>query len=117
MVCCSRAGRREVPSLRMHESYTVATPEGASQRPNEVRDLLRDPRFPGRMVRHLRSFPHDPITGSAAWGIVRGPGGIGIDGFHSLSELPVLRREYPPEWADFDGTRTYRDWVFRADER
>lgn len=51
------------------KSYAGATPQGQPQQPPTLKELLRDPRFPGTR-RHLRKIFIDPMTGKAEWGII-----------------------------------------------
>jgi hypothetical protein len=96
------------------ESYARATPAGQSFTPRTIEDLLRDPRFPTKTVRHLRRVEFDPITAQAQWGVVRTPDGRGIEGFHSLSTERVWRQQFVPPFTDFADKPLYRDWVFIA---
>ncbi|MES2117861.1 MAG: type II secretion system protein, partial [Pseudomonadota bacterium] len=52
------------------QSYASATPSGQPSQPASLKDLLKDPRFPGTR-RHLRKLFVDPMTGKAEWGLVR----------------------------------------------
>lgn len=106
-------GQRLVRAL---DSYAAATPPGRPSRPASMQDLLRDPRFPDRIVRHLRRIEPDPMTGAADWAVVFAADGSGIEGFHSQSAAPVLGRVHPPRLAAFDDAVSYRDWVFRQED-
>ncbi len=78
--------------------------------PARLEDLLLDPRQP-HTVRHLRRIYADPITGQAAWGLVREGGRI--VGVYSLSTMqPIKRDGFDADDARFTGTGSYRDWVF-----
>lgn len=93
------------------QSYAEATPNGLPNSPAALSELLRDPRSPG-VKRHLRRLYHDPFTGKAEWGIVRGPDQR-IFGIHSLSNSPTLKREnFPSELASLSGSLRHADWVF-----
>lgn len=84
---------------------------GAQRFPNQIEDLLRDPRFPG-VKRHLRKIYADPMTGKAEWGTVPAPGG-GIMGIFSLSAgTPIKIALFPPEFAEFEGKTSYAEWQF-----
>jgi type II secretory pathway pseudopilin PulG len=96
------------------ESYSRATPTGKSTYPRLIDDLLRDPRFPKTVVRHLRRIEPDPMTGRAEWGTVPSEDGSGIAGFHSLSDQRVWRQDFAPPFNDFADKPLYRDWVFEA---
>ena len=68
-----------------------STPRGRARRaPLRLEELLQDPRHPG-IQRYLRKIYLDPMTGSAEWGLITGPGGE-IYGVHSLSEDEPLKK-------------------------
>lgn len=93
------------------QSYAEATPNGLPNTPATLAELLRDPRSPG-VKRHLRRLYHDPFTGKAEWGIVRGPDQR-IFGIHSLSNTPTFKRDnFPVELAVLSGSLRHADWVF-----
>lgn len=96
------------------ESYARATQGAQSPYPSSIQDLLRDPRSPLVVVRHLRRIERDPITGGTEWGVVLSADRRGIVGFYSLSEQKAWRRDLPPPFDDFNDKPLYRDWVFRA---
>jgi len=102
--------RRAVESF-----WNVPLPAGSPRRlPKRFAELLLDPRFP-QTVRHLRRLYRDPMSGSAEWGLLRGPDG-GIAGVVSLSDgKPFKRANFPSAYASFDEAQSYRDWVFRFD--
>jgi type II secretory pathway pseudopilin PulG len=93
-------------------SYAGATPQGKNPRPQQIEDLLRDPRFPKITLRHLRRVPLDPMTGQAKWGERLFDGAPGIDAFYSLSDLQAQRTAFKPKFADFADKRYYREWLF-----
>jgi len=93
-------------------TYARATPQGNNPRPQSVQDLLRDPRFPKIVVRHLRRVPLDPMTGQQRWGELRSDTAPGIDAFYSLSDLQTERTTFLPKYADFVDKRYYREWLF-----
>ena len=96
------------------DSYAKATPAGLPTAPPSLQALLRDPRFPG-VVRHLRSLPFDPLTGSATWGVVKTPDEQGIVGIYSLSpSTPIKVGQFAPAFRGFDGKTSYADWIFVA---
>lgn len=66
-------------------------------------------------VRYLRRLYVDPMTGGAAWGLVKTPEG-GITAVYSLATgAPVRTRAAAgDEGIDFAQARSYRDWVFRG---
>lgn len=93
------------------QSYADATPVGMPQAPLELRELLRDPRYPG-LRRHLRRIHPDPLSGKSEWGIVRAPDGR-IAGIHSLSRTPVIRRaSFPLGLEHFATAARHDEWVF-----
>ena len=93
-------------------SYARATPQGNNPRPQRIEDLLRDPRFPKIIVRHLRRVPLDPMTGQARWGELLSDSVPGIDAFYSLSDLQTQRTTFKPKYSDFADKRYYREWLF-----
>jgi len=93
-------------------SYARATPGGQNPRPQRIQDLLRDPRFPKVVLRHLRRVPLDPMTGQERWGEVLSDSAPGIDAFYSLSSLQTERTTFKPKYADFADKRYYREWLF-----
>lgn len=93
------------------QSYAESTPNGLPNTPAALSELLRDPRSPG-VKRHLRRLYHDPFTGKAEWGIVRGADQR-IFGIHSLSNTPTFKREnFPSELASLSGSQRHADWIF-----
>lgn len=105
---------RGLALTRALESYARATPAGQSAYPKVIDDLLRDPRYPKTVVRHLRRIDVDPVTGRAEWGVVMTQDKRWIVGFHSLSDQKAWRRDFPPPFDDFSDKPFYRDWVFAA---
>ncbi len=98
---------------RAIESYQRRGEGPARPYPPSLEELLQDRRFP-MPVRHLRRLYPDPMTGRAEWGLVRDTQG-GIVGVHSLGEgAPLKVSGFGPHQADFAGSASYRDWVFRA---
>jgi len=97
------------------ESYARGAHGTQKTEPDSVNDLLRDPRSPKVLVRHLRRIEPDPITGRTQWGEIRGPGGQGIVGFYSLTEQePLKTTDFPDPFGDFEGKRSYKEWVFKS---
>jgi type II secretory pathway pseudopilin PulG len=93
------------------QSYAEATPNGVPPAPESLAELLRDPRYPG-VRRHLRRIYHDPLTGKADWGIIRGPDRR-IAGIHSLSKGAAIKRDgFPGELAALVGKDSHDQWVF-----
>lgn len=94
------------------KSYAAATPQGQPQQPPTMKELLKDPRFPGTR-RHLRKIFVDPMTGKAEWGIVYMGEKLGVLGIHSLSTAePIKVSNFPSRFQTFEGKRKISDWVF-----
>ncbi|MEP7294949.1 MAG: type II secretion system protein [Burkholderiales bacterium] len=93
------------------QRYYHAAPVGTARvLPSRVEDLLEDDRFP-TPLHHLRRAYPDPITGSAEWGQVKV--GNRLSGVHSLSEkTPVKQAGFGPAHELFNGSSSYRQWVF-----
>ncbi len=84
--------------------------------PTSLEDLLKDPRYPDTR-RYLRKIYTDPITGSASWGMVKGPDGE-IYGVYSLSEEePAKKGNFSLDDAAFEGKKKYSDWKFMISAR
>ncbi|WP_312515759.1 type II secretion system protein [Massilia sp.] len=100
------------------DSYAAATPRGATPYPPSVKELLKDPRFPG-VRRHLRKVFVDPLTGKAEWGIeYLGGGEVGIVAFHSLSDAQPLKiANFDSRFRGLDGKEKISQWRFTASER
>ncbi|MFJ2988659.1 type II secretion system protein [Collimonas sp. NPDC087041] len=93
-------------------AYSNATPAGQTHAPRSLDDLLKDPRYPGTR-RYLRQMYVDPMTGKNEWGVVESPEQGGIIGVFSLSEAPPIKiGNFAPEFTDFTGKTSYRDWQF-----
>lgn len=94
------------------QSYADATPAGQPRQPPSLKELLRDPRFPG-VRRHLRKIYIDPMTGSAEWGIVYLADKVGVVGVYSLSEAqPVKIGNFPSRFQGFSGKSHLSEWKF-----
>lgn len=111
-----RAGEEELLAIGAEYraalvSYAAATPFGQPQTPLELRELLRDPRYPG-VRRHLRRIYLDPLTGRPGWGVVRNPDGR-IAGIHSLSRAETWKRaDFMPGLEHFVRAKRHDEWVF-----
>lgn len=103
-------------ALRAYRGLAPGQPVGAGlPGPRTLDDLLRDPRVPG-VRRFLRQIPPDPLTGRHDWGLVTDASG-GIVGIHSLAEgEPIRKTGFLPGQTSFETARSYRDWIFGADE-
>jgi len=104
-------------------SYAEHTPVGHLPLPQQLDELLADPRFP-KPQRHLRQLYADPFTGKPDWELVLGQAAVateaagqgrsppkpqtgrGIVGVRSSSARRLL--------ATTDGHLTAHDWVFVA---
>jgi hypothetical protein len=92
--------------------YYWRTPGGAHQYPKDLEALLEDKRWPVTQ-RYLRKLYRDPVTGTTDWGVVEAPGGAGIMGVYSKSEVvPIKTAGFPAPWASFVDARNYADWKF-----
>jgi type II secretory pathway pseudopilin PulG len=96
-------------------SYMRATPAGQSRYPKNIEDLLRDPRYPKNVVRHLRTIAVDPMTGKAEWGLLLTTDKKGITGFYSLSDAKPWRKSFMPPFDEFEDKPRYKDWLFTID--
>jgi hypothetical protein len=95
-------------------SYARATPAGQPQEPGSLKDLLKDPRFPGTR-RHLRKLHVDPITGRAEWGLMYLAGDSGVVGVYSLSAArPIKVGNFEPRFQQFTGRERFSDWKFTS---
>lgn len=98
-------------------SYRAAGPAATRDGPQELEDLLLDPRFPF-VRRHLRKLYRDPMSGQADW-LVERQGGR-IVGIRSRSARVALRRSALPGWVDsgaaMPGEARHADWLFRPDD-
>ncbi|WP_229259092.1 type II secretion system protein [Duganella flavida] len=94
------------------KSYADATPQGMPTQPPSLKELLKDPRFPGTR-RHLRKIFVDPMTGKAEWGIVYRGDKIGVLAVYSLSDAkPVKIGNFPVRYSGFDGKSHISEWKF-----
>lgn len=92
-------------------SYYDASPSEPKRLPPSLDVLLEDARFlPAR--KHLRRVYADPMTGTRAWGLVRGSDG-GVLGVYSTSQRAPLRRTgFAAVDAEFEHKARYADWQF-----
>lgn len=91
--------------------FYANTPGQARRYPLRLEELLQDPRHPNTR-RYLRKIYPDPMTGTAEWGLVKGPDGE-IFGVYSLSEdAPLKQAHFRLAEKAFEGTTKYSDWVF-----
>lgn len=97
-------------------TYAEATPKGQPAQPPSLKELLKDPRFPG-VRRHLRKIFVDPMTGKAEWGIVwANPGDRrGVLAVYSLSTVKPLKiANFDARFAGFENKQHISDWKFAA---
>jgi len=96
------------------KSYADATPQGQLAQPPSLKELLKDPRFPGTR-RHLRKIFVDPMTGKAEWGVVYLADKAGVLAVYSLSDArPVKVGNFPQRFAGFEGKSRISEWKFVA---
>lgn len=94
------------------KSYADATPAGLPPQPPSLKELLKDPRFPGTR-RHLRKLFVDPMTGKAEWGIVYLGDKVGVLAVYSLSSAkPVKIGNFPARYSGFESKNHISDWKF-----
>ncbi len=94
------------------KSYADATPAGQPPQPPSLKELLKDPRFPGTR-RHLRKLFVDPMTGKAEWGIVYLGDKVGVLAVYSLSaDKPVKIGNFAARYSGFEGKSHISDWKF-----
>ncbi|MBT9520769.1 MAG: type II secretion system protein [Dechloromonas sp.] len=95
------------------KTYYESTPPGGKPYPQQLSDLLLDPRT-SLSRRHLRHIFPDPLTGKAEWGTVAAPGG-GIIGVYSLSsEKPIKAGGFDPDFESCANKSKYSEWVFQS---
>lgn len=94
------------------KSYADATPSGQPPQPPSLKELLKDPRFPGTR-RHLRKIFVDPMTGKAEWGIQYLGDKVGVLAVYSLSDAkPVKVGNFPSRFTGFEGKNHISEWKF-----
>lgn len=77
---------------------------------NDLKDLLEDPRTPGR-VRHLRRLYRDPMT-NREFSVIREPN-RGIVGVVSTSGAETIKKDnFPEPLQDLAGQQYYNQWKF-----
>ena len=90
--------------------YFGAPPGTARVLPAQLGDLLEDNRYP-TPVHHIRRLYPDPMTGSDEWGVLRISNRI--SGIYSKSgKEPIKQANFTPDYQQFEGRKTYRDWLF-----
>lgn len=99
------------------KSYADATPQGMPPQPPSLKELLKDPRFPG-IRRHLRKIFVDPMTGKAEWGIDYLGEKSGVVAVYSLSQArPVKISNFPLRYSGFEGKSRLSEWKFSAEKQ
>jgi type II secretory pathway pseudopilin PulG len=94
------------------KSYADATPQGQPPQPPSLKELLKDPRFPGTR-RHLRKLFVDPVTGKPEWGIVYLGDKVGVLAVYSLSnDKPVKIGNFPARYSGFESKNHISEWKF-----
>ena len=79
--------------------------------PRAIKDLVKDPRFPG-LKRHLRKAYRDPMNPGAEWGVVRDAKG-GLKGvFSQNTGQPIKQGNFPRNYSGFESAKSYKDWKF-----
>lgn len=84
---------------------------GGRTGPQQLSELLRDPRVPG-VRRHLRRIPHDPLTGSAEWGELRDSANRIVAVYSLAPGRPIKRSGFNNLQAGFDEAERYSQWRF-----
>jgi len=80
--------------------------------PQELDDLLKDPRFP-ETKRHIRRLYADPMTGKEFEAIRDQAVGNRIKGVRSSSEaVPFKQDGFPAAYEKFAGATSYKTWEF-----
>nr|WP_315484273.1 type II secretion system protein [uncultured Undibacterium sp.] len=96
-------------------SYANATTNGQRSTPQNLNDLIKDPRYP-KVIRHLRRIYNDPLTGKNNWGVIRAKdqnGFNGIIGIYSLSDqTPIKIGNFPQTFTHFTNKSSYQEWIF-----
>lgn len=96
------------------QSYANATPAGYPPQPPSLKELLRDPRFPG-VRRHLRKVYVDPMTGKAEWGITYLGDKVGVLAVYSLSDAKAVKiGNFPSRFQGLAGKQKISEWRFAA---
>lgn len=102
---------------RAFAGYAKFGTSAADRYPQQLEDLVKDPRFPG-VRRFLRKIYVDPMTNSTDWGLVHPAQGTGIVGVYSKSEKePIKQTNFPAALKDLEGKKKYSEWVFSDQPR
>ncbi|MCS3513917.1 type II secretion system protein [Pseudomonas grimontii] len=79
--------------------------------PKSLADLELDRRQP-TVKRYLRRAYADPLTGSAEWGMVAGPGETIMGVFSTAKGTPFKQGNFSVINQSFTGQGSYQGWVF-----
>ena len=79
--------------------------------PKSLEDLVLDRRQP-TIKRYLRRVYDDPLTGTADWGVVPGPGETIMGVFSNASGTPFKQSNFAVINQSFTGQGSYQGWVF-----
>ena len=79
--------------------------------PKSLEDLVLDRRQP-TVKRYLRRVYDDPLTGSAEWGVVEGPGETIMGVFSTAKGTPFKQGNFAVINQSFTGQGSYQGWVF-----
>ena len=79
--------------------------------PKTLEDLMLDRRQP-TTKRSLRKVYDDPLTGTADWGVVEGPGETLMGVFSKAKGTPFKQGNFSVINQSFTGQGSYQGWVF-----
>ncbi|WP_177429349.1 MULTISPECIES: type II secretion system protein [Pseudomonas] len=79
--------------------------------PKKLEDLVLDRRKP-TIKRYLRKVYDDPLTGTADWGVVAGPGETFMGVFSKAKGTPFKQGNFAVINQGFTGQGSYQGWVF-----
>lgn len=79
--------------------------------PKSLEDLVLDRRQP-TVKRYLRRVYADPLTGTAEWGVVEGPGKTIMGVFSKAKGTPFKQGNFSVMNQSFTGQGSYQGWVF-----
>ncbi|TFY90142.1 type II secretion system protein [Pseudomonas kairouanensis] len=79
--------------------------------PKTLEDLVLDRRKP-TIKRYLRRAYDDPLTGTAEWGVVAGPGETIMGVFSTAKGTPFKQGNFIAANQSFTGQSSYQGWVF-----
>lgn len=79
--------------------------------PKSLEDLVLDRRQP-TVKRYLRKTYDDPLTRSADWGVIEGPGETVMGVFSKAKGTPFKQGNFAVINQSFTGQGSYQGWVF-----